>query len=137
MRAVFKLGCFLKLMVYWYLNMKSRCRWENEFSEYFDVLTGTKQGGVLSPRLFTLYVDELIKRLRKNGVGCEMISLFVACIMYADDLCLLAPTRGAMQRLLSTCQEYCSEFCLGFNVKKSKSLLFGKSNIDSISPQWR
>ena len=37
--------CFLNLMIYWYLNMKSRCRWETAFSEYFRVPTGTKQGG--------------------------------------------------------------------------------------------
>ena len=36
--------CFLKIMIYWYLNMKSRCRWNDSFSEYFDVLSGMKQG---------------------------------------------------------------------------------------------
>ena len=77
--------CFLKLIMYWYLNMKSRCRWGEAFSAYFDVLTGTKQGGVLSPRLFTLYVDGLIKRLRNKGVGCHLLSVFVGCLMYADD----------------------------------------------------
>ena len=126
--------CFLNLMIYWYLNMKSRCRWENAFSEYFHVPTGTKQGGVLSPNLFVLYMDDLIKRLRDSGLGCHFISIFMACLMYADDLCLLAPTRGAMQKLLTICVEYCQEFCLTFNVKKSKTLIFGKTNIDQITP---
>ena len=126
--------CFLNLMIYWYLNMKSRCRWENAFSEYFHVPTGTKQGGVLSPNLFVLYMDDLIKRLRDSGLGCHFISIFMACLLYADDLCLLAPTRGAMQKLLTICVEYCQEFCLTFNVKKSKTLIFGKTNIDQITP---
>ena len=89
------------------------------FSEYFDVLTGTKQGGVISPRIFTLYMDDLIDRLKKRGIGCHLIDLFVACLFYADDLCLIAPTRSAMQEMLNLCQEYCSEFCLTFNVNRS------------------
>ena len=43
--------CFLKIISYWYLNMKSRCRWGDAYSDSFDVLSGVKQGGVLSPRI--------------------------------------------------------------------------------------
>ena len=117
---------FLAIMIYWYCNMKCRCRWNNSFSEFFDVLTGTKQGGVLSPQIFTLYMDDLIIRLRKKGIGCHILNLFIACLFYADDLCLVAPTRSAMQQMLYICEEFCNEFCLSFNVKKSKALLFGK-----------
>ena len=98
----------------------SRCQWRGTCSDYFDVLTGTKQGGVISPRIFSLYVDDLIARLRKRGIGCHIIELFIACLFYADDLCLIAPTRSAMQELINCCQEYCAECCLSFNIKKSK-----------------
>ena len=73
-------------------------------------------------------------RLRRKGIGCHLLFLFVACIMYADDICLIAPSRGAMQELLVVCEEFCTEFCLSFNVKKSKSLLFGKYAVGDISP---
>ena len=126
--------CFLRIIMYLYLNMKSRCQWRGCYSDYFDVLTGTKQGGVISPRIFTMYMDELIARLRKRGIGCHIIDLFVACILYADDLCLVAPTRGALQEMLDICQEYCTEFCLSFNVKKSKVMLFGKVKSNVINP---
>ena len=125
---------FLKLVIYWYSNMKSQCRWGDAYSSYFDCITGTKQGGVLSPIIFTLYMDDLIRVLRKRGTGCHILSLFVACLMYADDLCLLAPTRSAMQQMLDICSEFCDEYCLSFNVKKSKGLLFGKLTVDSVSP---
>ena len=113
--------------------MKSRVRWETEFSDYFSVLTGIKQGGVISPRIFTLYVDCLIRRLREAKIGCYLFSIFVACLMYADDLCLIAPSRGAMQQLLAICEEFCNESCLSFNVKKSKALLFGKYDSNLIT----
>ena len=73
-------------------------------------------------------MDDLIKVLRKRGTGCHILSLFVACLMYADDLCLLAPTRSAMQQMLDICSEFCDEYCLSFKVKKSKL------TVDSVSP---
>ena len=100
--------------------MASRCKWNDVQGEYFNILTGVKQGGVLSPRLFAIYVDDLIKKLRARGIGCHIIEMFVACLFFADDLCLISPTRSAMQELLSLCEEYCSEFNLTFNAKKSK-----------------
>ena len=126
--------CFLKIIIFLYLNMKSRCQWRGSFSTYFDVLTGTKQGGVISPRIFNLYMDDLIALLRKRGIGCHIIEFFIACLFYADDLCLIAPTRSAMQTMLDICQQYCSESCLTFNVKKSKILLFGKAKTDLVEP---
>ena len=117
--------CFLNIMIYWYINMQTRCFWRDAYSDYFNVVSGTKQGGVLSPRLFSMYMDDLVRRLKKSGIGCHIINVFIACLLYADDMCLLAPSRGAMQQLLSICEEYCGEFCLSFNVKKSKVLVFG------------
>ena len=62
------------------------------FSSYFPVPSGTKQGGVLCPRNFSFYMDELIRRLRSRGIGCHVIGMFLAFLLYADNLCLLAPS---------------------------------------------
>ena len=73
--------CMLLLLIYWFSNMKCRCRWKDAFSDFFDVTSGIKQGGVISPLIFSVYVDDLIKRLRKHGVGCHMLSIFLACVV--------------------------------------------------------
>ena len=126
--------CFLNIMVYWYLNMEARCIWRGVLGEFFKVTTGTKQGGVLSPRIFALYLDGLVIRLRAAAVGCFIFGLFLACLLYADDMCLIAPSRGAMQKMLRICEEFCNEFNLSFNVKKSKSLIFGNKREHLIDP---
>ena len=60
------------------------------------------------------------------GVGCHMINLFIACLLFADDMSLIAPTREALQQMINVCAAYCSRYCLRFNVAKTKVLVFGK-----------
>ena len=38
-----------------------------------------------------------------------------------------------MQELINCCQEYCEEYCLSFNIKKSKILIFGTATKDQFS----
>jgi len=38
----------------------------------FKVLSGVRQGGILSPILFNMYVDDLIEALKANGDGCQL-----------------------------------------------------------------
>ena len=76
----------------------------------------------------------MIKILRKNGIGCHLIKVFVGCILFADDLALLAPSRSALQKMIDLCTEYCNKYCLDFNSKKSKIMVFGKSYSSYIAP---
>ena len=66
--------------------MKCRVKWGEAYSVDFDVPIGTKQGGISSPGYFSLYVNDLIVLLRKLGLGCHVISWFIGCILFADDL---------------------------------------------------
>ena len=112
--------------------MTCRVKWGDSFSDVFDVPMGTKQGGISSPGYFSLYINDLIVLLRKRGVGCHIIDFFVGCILFADDLALLAPTRAALQEMIHIASAFCSKFCLTFNVKKSKLMTFGRSHKDAF-----
>ena len=59
-----------------------------------------------------------------------MFGIFLAMILFADDLCLLAPTRSGLDRMIQTCSAYCREFGLTFNASKSKIVVFSKKNMD-------
>jgi len=50
------------------------------------VYCGVRQGGVFSPLLFNLYVDDLICRLELSNLGCCINGIYLGCIMYADDV---------------------------------------------------
>ena len=68
-------------------------------SRTFGIVNGTRQGSVLSPALFSVYMDDLILRLRKAGVGCHMGGVFCGVVGYADDLLLMAPSRSGMETM--------------------------------------
>ena len=118
--------CFLLIIINWYLNMEYNVKWINVHSNSFHVLCGTKQGGILSPDFFAIYINDLIAILKKMGIGCHIINYFIACLLFADDMSLIAPTREALQRLLDVCASYCLQFCLKFNIAKTKVMVFGR-----------
>ena len=126
--------CILKLIMYWYSNLTSLVKWNNVLSSSFRVPSGVRQGGVLSPHLFAIYMDDLIADLRKLKHGCFISNLFLACIVYADDICLLAPCRSALQSLLDACESYADKWCLTYNPSKSKIMSFGTQQ---ISPSFQ
>ena len=78
--------CILNLIIYWYANLTSLVRWNNVHSESFRVPSGVRQGGVLSPHLFAIYMDDLILKLRVLKNSCHIANLFLSCIVYADDI---------------------------------------------------
>jgi len=89
-------------------------------TDYFTALNGFKQGAVLSRIFYCVYVDDLLLKLSKAGVGCFIGLHFVGAFAYADDLVLLEPTASAMRKLLATCEDYAHEYSISFNALKSK-----------------
>ena len=55
----------------WYSKQQLRVLWDKEHSEKFGVTNGVRQGGVLSPILFSIYLDTLLLSLKNTGVGCS------------------------------------------------------------------
>jgi len=60
---------------------------------------GTRQGGVLSPYLFTRYIREILGAIVDSGIGCSIGGMLINVIAYADDLVLIAPFWKALQFL--------------------------------------
>ncbi len=60
----------LRLLIDMNKRQPSRTMWDNCYGEYFGAENGVRQGGVASPMLFTVYLDELLVRLEKTNVGC-------------------------------------------------------------------
>ena len=117
---------FLDIIMTWHNGLQCRVKWDSVFSEWFNITAGVRQGGVLSPDLYCLYVDDLIKVLQSMQVGCYTKNIFAAALFYADDMAVLAPSLKGLQRLLDACAAYCEEWGIRLNAKKTKNIFFGK-----------
>ena len=101
-----------------YTSRVTRVEWNGVCSNYFSVRNGVKQRVMISPVLFYVYVDGLLKLLSDAKVGCYIGHVFVGALAYADDIVLLAPTSRAIRKLLSLCDELASGFNVLFTAKK-------------------
>ena len=72
-------------------------------------------------------MDSLVKILKDAGVGCYVRESFVSILLYADDMCLIAPSLKGLQHLLHLTENFCSIWDVMLNPKKSKNMQFGNS----------
>ena len=116
----------------------SKCgiRWNNSVSDYFTISNGVKQGGVLSPVLFSIYLDQLIVQLRLLGMSCYMNGLFTGVFIYADDITLLAPSRPSMVLMLEKCESFALTHDILFNASKTKYMIFKRCENVNTAPLY-
>eukprot|EP00914_Ancora_sagittata_P012591 GHVO01024206.1.p1 GENE.GHVO01024206.1~~GHVO01024206.1.p1 ORF type:complete len:131 (-),score=10.07 GHVO01024206.1:442-834(-) len=119
-----------------YKSQKVRVKWNECCSSEFLMKNGVKQGGILSPLLFTMFMDELLSKLKSLSIGCNISGRFAGTVCYADDLTLLSPTLTGMQKMVDICDEFGEENDLTFNPKKSECIAFsqGVSINEALEP---
>ena len=107
-----------------YTEQKLQVKWRDKVSECFHVTNGVKQGGVISPILFAIYIDGLLCKLKASGKGCYMGNQYIGCLAFADDITLLCPTQTGLRHLVDICEEYAMEYNIKFNGLNSQYLIF-------------
>ena len=117
-------SCAIRLVFDMYNRQKVRTVWNGQYSSSFSTSNGVRQGGVLSPILFTLYIDVLLERLESSGVGCHIGHEYLGSLCSADDLASLAPTVFSLRRMLKICEEFSVEYDIIFNAKNTVCILF-------------
>ena len=98
------------------------------YSYQIDCNIGVRQGCPLSPTLFSLFVSDLMGRMRDKMGGVSLNRLSVHGLMFADDVVLVAETQEKLQAMLDELSMYCSDWKLEVNTEKTKIVAFGSSN---------
>ena len=114
----------VKLLVYWYANQSVNVRWKHIVTGEFLMKNGTRQGSVLSPYLFCVYMRCISHKLSSSGIGCHIGGISVCVLLYADDLVILASSWSAQQQLLNLCVDTVSQLDMKFNGLKSVTMIF-------------
>ena len=119
---------YISLLWTWYRTQTMCVRWGECFSGRFNILNGVKQGGNISPLLFSVYIDDLLQEIRQSGIGCHVGLAATNVIAYADDIVLLSPTRRGLQLLVDLSVKFAIERDIKFNPQKSVSMLISSVN---------
>jgi hypothetical protein len=115
---------FVRLLFTMYTNHSACVCWNAVYSRTFPIKNGVRQGGILSPILFCIYIDKLLLLLARSAVGCHIGKNFLGALAYADDITLIAPSPNAMRTLLRVCDEFAEEYFVTFNAKKTKCIYY-------------
>ena len=117
-----------RLLLNMYIHQKLQVKWNGVTSEQFNVSNGVRQGGIMSPLLFRIYIDDLLLELKNRGIGCIVGNYYCGAFGYADDIILLCPSTTGMEDMIKICERYADKHYIKFNGNKSKLLIFGEKN---------
>ena len=113
-----------------YSDTVSSVRVNNNLTEWFHINCGVRQGDILSPLLFNIYINDLLLALKKLDSGVVCGNTKICCLLYADDLVLIAENENCLQKLLNVMYSWCDEWKLKVNLSKSNVVHFRPK-------QWR
>ena len=91
----------VRILFHLYFNVNLRILWNGAQSTNFCSTNGIKQGGILSPYLFSIFINDLLLALELNKEDCRVGHKFFGFIAYANDILLLAPSITALRRMLN------------------------------------
>jgi hypothetical protein len=115
---------FVRFLFAMYTNHSACVCWNAVYSRTFPIKNGVRQGGILSPILFCIYIDKLLLLLARSAVGCHIGRNFLGALAYADDITLITPSPSAMRTLLRLCDEFAKDYFVTFNAKKTKCIYY-------------
>jgi hypothetical protein len=132
-------GKFFLSLKSMYESLISCVRSGTECSEYFDCPVGVRQGCVLSPTLFSVFINQLANSVNESGIhGVQflptLVELFI--LLFADDIVLLSTTPGGLQVQLNCLKDCCDRLKLTVNLDKTKIIVFRKGGYLSKREKW-
>jgi hypothetical protein len=120
-------GKILRIVRDMYGKVKSCVKSLSTFSDYFSYAIGLRQGEVLSPLLFSLFVEDLEMFLQNNiNSGLQLDDIVLILLLFADDMAIVGKSPEEIQNHLNNLHTYCNTWGLKVNTDKTKIMVFRK-----------
>jgi hypothetical protein len=104
-------------------------RINNKITPTFKSFVGVKQGDVLSPNLFKLFLNDLPEIFKNASGSVNVNNNRIDCLMYADDIVIFSETQEGLQKIMDLLHTYCSNWCLSVNLSKTNVVIFNKNGL--------
>lgn len=114
----------LTIFELWFSISVTCVKWNGHVSHFFHLIVGVRQGGVLSPLFFAIFIDQLVDKVKSVNAGC-----YISTMLQYITLCwwhyIIAPTVSGLQALSAACEDELINIDKCINVSKSKCIRFG------------
>ena len=117
-------GLFLNAIKAMYTSVKYCIKLNDGLTSPIESSKGLKQGDVLSPMLFNLFVNDLKDIFDDKNEPVDLYNIKLNHLLYADDLILMSKTKEGLQACLDNLGSYCDKWNLRVNIEKSKTMIF-------------
>ena len=117
-------GDITKLIYVYLNNQNARIVWNNIKGFYKKINTGVRQGGILSPLLFKIYINELLMKFNELEQGCKLGISKLNILAYADDVVIFCNTYEGLNELFVELEKFLNNNYLKLNSNKSKVVIF-------------
>ena len=118
------LTCLLRNL---YAGHEATVRTGHGTTDWFQIGKGVRQGCILSPCLFNLYAEYIMRNtgLDETQAGIRIARRNINNLRYADDTTLMAESEEGLRRLLMKVKEESENFGLKLNMQKMKIMASG------------
>ena len=116
-------GEFLKAIQSLYKSVSCTVKINDNFTEWFQVNMGVKQGCVLPPTLFSMYINDLANEIKSLRCGVAFNDTIISILLYADDIALIAGNEQYLQKMLNILSEWSKNRELASMKRKLKSFI--------------
>ena len=112
-----------------YTKTRSSVKVNDDLSNWFETECGVRQGDVLSPTLFNIFINDLSTELNSLRIGITLGYDRISHLLYADDLTLMAENENDLQTLINCVENWCNKWRMSVNHLKSKIVHFRKVRV--------
>ena len=129
------LGCIKSI----YKSVHACIKNNGEFSELFECPIGLKQGCLLSPRIFLIFISEVSRAINStctNGIQFSSNLHIIHHLFFADDVILVSDTVQGLQQKINVSEKQSKRLGIQVNLDKTKIMVFRKGGFLSRHEKW-
>ena len=106
--------------------MESHVKYKGFTSAWFKILQGSRQGGVISPPLYLMFINDLIRILRESRYGFCFYNINFSAPTVADDMVLVSFSKHGLDKMMAICYHCSLKWWYEYNANKSAVIVFNE-----------